>query len=1141
MKKFCGLATILLFVLVLASVPVSAQTGTITGSVTDSSHAGAGDVKVTARETQTNAVKSVQTNDSGNYRFPELVPGHYDVTFEKSGFKSIKFSEVVLTIGQSLTLDAGLEISAAASTVEVNASTAASVELDNASISSVIDEKRITDLPLVTRDPYQLVLLSPGVVQTNSNGGFSVHGQRDRNNNFLLDGADNNDTDVPGNASGLTTLNPDSTQEFRVITSNYLPEFGRNTGAVIDILTKSGTNQIHGSAYWFGRYNATAARDFFNPGIDQNGDAEPQDPFVRNIFGGSAGGRLIKDKTFWFANYEGSRFITTLTNTTAVPTDAFKSGVFTFNGTPVDLSDPNQNVTGQAFGQAEPLPFDPTIQSILALYPTANAGATAIDDVRGLYHFGSSSRTRGDNVTGKIDHNFSANERLSVRYTYNRSTDPNESHSDFLPGLDTVQLYARTQSLAINLDSTLSASLLNEVHLGANRTNLQFNCGGFSTFDNFSTSDPEGRGTDYSLPGLNTFGCGTLGDSDGQARFTGTYGMSDALTIIHGNHNIKVGASHNRVYSNSFDNFFSRPADSFNVFTTFQVPALNLIPGQPCNYGDQFGNAVQQQAFVADCGSNTLQNMVWMLSGVVDSQSQSQFFDKNADRSANDLRGFRQREVRVFFQDTWKIKPNLTLSYGLAWQYYGVPFEVNNNLANLFQDPSGAGPFTFTIVGPGEKQNLYNNYYRNYEPRIGIAWDPSKTGKTSIRAGFGTFHDRVFGNLVGNARGVPPFQQDYQSFVGDVLPNVGVPPTQVSSPTVSDGAFIDPVIFDQNFRTPATQAWNLGVQHQLSGNLTLEINYVGSHSDHLFRDVDGNPPQPGLVAANIADGADPSELTGNNLYIGGPGLQSVNNTAFLHTATQKSIANASYNGLEVKVSQRVWHGLSVQGAYTFSHAIDDSSDPIVPGFGNRSLPRNSFNLAAERGNSDFDARHHGNISYLYELPFGRGRSHLSNGILGRALEGWQISGITSISTGFPYDIFGSGNDNQHTGLSDRATVIGDTTLPSGHDKTQTGRNIDGFSEGTIDVASNLGRNHFYGPGFINFDAVLQKTTAITEHLKLVFRTESYNLFNHPNFNQPDNAIADTGVGGFGYSTSQSGQPDGTTGARQLQFALKLVF
>ncbi len=1120
LRLFVGV--FLLVVLFAIPSALQAQTASVAGTLTDATGAGVPEAKVTARNTNTNSARSTQTGDTGWYRITNLLPGLYEVVFEKQGFQILRYSNINLTVDQILTLDAKIEVSPVSQTVEVNGQMVAPVELDNAQISNVVDQRRITDLPLIVRDPYQLILLSPGVVQSNSGlGGFSVNGQRERQNNFLLDGVDNNDTEVPGIPGGITSLNPDSTQEFRVITNNFLPEFGRNTGAVIDVVTKSGSNGLHGDVYWFGRYAALGARDFFNhdPGT-------PKAPYVRNDFGASAGGPFIKNRTFWFANYEGQRFVTALINTSVVSTAAFKTGKFTFNGTLVDISSPSspQNATG--------LPLDPTIQKILALYPSPNAGS--VDDVRGLFHFNSSSRQQSDNGTVRIDHRFSDKHSLFGRYVINRFEDPNPFHTDFLPGLDSISTFQRTQNLSLTLTSTFTPNLINELRVGGNRTNLQFNCNGISTFDSLGPLDPFGRGRDYTLSGLNTFGCGSLGDSNGQARFTGTYTVSDTFTWVRGKHSWKVGGEGRDVYANSFTNFFIRTNLDFDVFSIFGAPSINLDPANPCNPSDPNPNN-----FAPRCGSTTLQNMGWLLTGVVGSTFQAQFFDKARVRQGDNVRGFRQREARFFGQDVWKVTPHLTLNYGLVWQFFGVPFEVNDNLSTLFADPSGPAPFTFTVLHRGSGQKLYHDSLNDWEPRIGVAWDPFKKGKTSVRAGFGMFHDRTFGNLFTNARGNPPFEQDFQDFPGDILPNVGIPPQQVSSLVVNNGAFIEPVIFDQKFQNPQTYAWNLGIQQDFFQSLAVEVNYVGNHSIHLFRQVDGNPPQPALVAARLAAGVPASALQFSSLYFGR--TQSVVNNAFFHVFTQKSTANSSYNGLQVKVTKRMSHGLEIQGAYTWSHAIDDASDPLVPGAANRSFPRNSFDLRAERGNSDFDVRHRAVINYIYEFPVGRGKGHLKNGFLGAIFEGWQLSGITTFSSGLPFDIFGN-RDNQHTGLSDRPDEIGNPfgPLPAGTDaRTHTGPVVTAFARAPFGRKGNVGRNIFTAPGINNFDMVLQKTTTLTDRLKLDLRSEFYNVFNRVQFFLPGTSIASPGT--FGVSFLQVGRSDGTSGARQVQFALKLKF
>ena len=361
---------------------------------------------------------------------------------------------------------------------------------------------------MILRDPYQLILLSPGAIQGNSIlQGLSVNGSRERNNNFLLDGTDNNDSDIPGLTlpqPGLTSLNPDSVQEFRVITSNFLPEFGRNTGAVIDVVSKRGTNDFHTDVYWFGRFDALGARDYFNHETDAAGQVVPKDSYSRNTFGISAGGPLLHNKTFWFANYDGDRFSTTLTNTSFVPSHDFKTGSFTFAGTggnqvPIDVSTPAS--PNNIYGLAQ----DPTIQKILSLYPDPNG--PPVDGARGLLFYPSASQSTSDNVSVRVDHNFSQKEILAVRYTFNRYVDPNFDHTDFLPGLGGTGTSQRRQNATLQLTSVIDPRLINNLRIGANRINFPLTCEGLSVLNSLGLEDSYGRGFDAPLPGVAGFGC----------------------------------------------------------------------------------------------------------------------------------------------------------------------------------------------------------------------------------------------------------------------------------------------------------------------------------------------------------------------------------------------------------------------------------------------------------------------------------------------------------------------------------------------------------------------------------------------------------------------------------------------------------
>jgi hypothetical protein len=584
-----------------------------------------------------------------------------------------------------------------------------------------------------------------------------------------------------------------------------------------------------------------------------------------------------------------------------------------------------------------------------------------------------------------------------------------------------------------------------------------------------------------------------------------------------------------------------------------------------------------------------IEDMVGGLLGLVNSQTQTQFFNRAGTQLVNDNLGFRQRELGIFVQDGWKVRPNLSLTYGLRWEYYGVPFEQNNNLSNLFQDPSGPAPaldptlpecggnspcngFTFTPVGPGTGYQLYNDYYRNFEPRVGFAWDPFHDGRTSVRGGIGVFSDRVYGNLVSDARGNPPFQPSFSSFTtafqgtnaSAQLQNQAVVPTLTPSPVVLDGSLIFPDLFDHNMKPPRVVSWNFGIQRQLSRDLTVEANYVGNHGTRILRVIDGNPPQPSLVNqlleycsnSNNAFGCNVSTLQFGNLYYGGNfgmlPFNAVNNSAFFDTFTDQTTGSSLYHGLQVQASERNFHGLQLAVAYTWSHAIDDSSDPLAPTRGNGNFPVNSYDLSRERGNSGFDTRQRASVNFVYQPAIGRGRANLSQGLVGRALEGWEISGMAAFQTGLPYDIFGF-LDTLHTNFADRATIVNPALLrvvPStgqvlpGGGGVFTGFNAAAFNpeDGSIPIpwgipSSSL-RNSFYGPGVDNWNINLAKTTRLTERISFQLRCEFYNLFNRVQFAKPDNLLAHST---FGYSTSQVGQNDGTTGARQIQIGAKVNF
>jgi len=1150
--------------LALAATFALAQTGSIQGTVTDSAGAVVQGAEVTVKNLGSNAERSVTTSGTGAYSIVSLPPGNYDVTVKMASFKVYHVSNLPLTVGQMLGLNVELAPGAVTEEIQVRADQIPDIDLESSQVSNLVDQRSIKDLPLMTRNPYELVLLSPGTSQTNTSlGGYSVNGSRERNNNFLLDGVDNNDTSVPGVVGGVLSANPDSTQEFRVITNNFNAEYGRNTGAIIDVVTKSGTNSFHGGAYEFGRWNGFGgARDWFN-----RTGAGPQNPYVRNQFGYTIGGPIIKNKTFFFFNHELQRFRTTLTNAATVPTAAFKTGVFTYLGDPVDLTQTGaNNGTGALFGPPGNAPADPTMQKVFALYP--NPTVDNGDGLTGTLFFPSASAQNSYQTVAKIDHHFNDHHTISLRYGYDDFVDPNPFHLDRLPGnVLGVDEKAINQGLSANLASTLTSNLINSFIFGWNKIYANFGCTGTSGLDAAIPGvDRFGNGWDFNLFNPSPFtdlGCLAL-VSNGQWRKTGTTSYTDTLSWSHGSHTFKFGGDFRNVGEQGPNSFFSRR----------QVD----VSGLQVNFGS---GATVVQGVPSD--DRTLETAAQAYYGIVDQDFQGEFFNKAQVRQGTDNKRFRQHEYDWFGQDTWKVRRNLTLTLGLRYQLDGVPYEEGANFSNSLGDPTAA-PITMTVVGPGTGHQLYASDYSNVEPRVGFSWDPKGDGKMAVRAAFGVFHDRVFGNLFGNARGNPPFEQDYSKFPADTINGfyggafngpfvLPAPPDTTPSPIIPDGSLLAPVLFDPHFRNAASNSWNFGIQRELPGNNVLDLAYVGSEGHHIYRQLDPNSPDPTRVKQlldfcvptnplnnGFAQGqCSADDVTFSLLYFGADfgflPFNAVAHNALFQPFFQASTGNSVYNSLQVKFTHRLSHGLQVQGAYTWAHAIDDSNDALVPAAGNRTFPRNSRALSEERGNSDNDIRQVAVINYIWELPFGKGKGFLNSGFAGRVFEGWQLSGISTVQTGHPFDVFSS-TDMERTGLSGRADLVGDPYAPGANTPQNSGGNKVWFTNpaafsGRTDAGGgplfsgpgSSGRNHFYGPGLVSFDLAFSKRIKFTEKVNAELRVEGYNVFNHPHFTNPGNDGASNRItaANFGLIDSTAVRPDSTTSARQMQVALKLNF
>jgi hypothetical protein len=1153
-------------------------TGAITGTVHDPNGAVVSGASVEVTNNSTGEKRTATTNDQGDFTVPNLPVGSYTLTVNATGFATGTARDVKVSVSFTTDTDVALSLAGAAETITVVGNdTQTTVNTTDQALSTLITNQKILDLPLLSRDPNSLILLAPGITTSDSRlGGFVVNGQRERNNNFQVDGVDNNDTEVPGGRFGVATPTIDATQEFRVLTSSYGAEFGRNTGAVINVVTKGGTNEFHGNAYIYYRSDAFSARDFF----DVSGQP---DPLQRRQWGGSFGGPIKKDKIFFFVNYERDLFDLGQQNVRIVPSALARTGILPTGSGLFGTLDIRQNgannisgpildfVFGAPDGTFSNLGLNPAITDLLnRVYPLGNSPADSpLPGVFDAFRFASVLRFNdAHQVTTRADAKLNDKHNLAGSLTWNKGN--GDIFGESFPGRDDGgNAPFKSWNVGLNLTSVLSPSRINELRVGVNRIEVLFNLpgtngeptGAFGEVLNAFAANgvpqatqvfggENGRLIDLlntgGITALNTFGI------DSQFRFTGTTTVGDSFTWIRGNQTWKFGGEARWVYSNGANNFFRKEFLDFGISASFGLPILV----------DNSGN------FINPGGIGTsLNDYAAFLYGLAVQQQQSQYYNKSGVRVDADYIGIRQRELDLFVQNTWKVRPNLTLNLGLRWEYKGVPFEVNGQLSNLIgQDPSGATPaggFVFQTVGkhsenPG--QPLYSEDYNNFAPRVGFNYSPNFTsgwisrltggpGNMSIRGGFGIYYDRVFGNLVRNSSTNPPFQNGFLNFPFDTIQNVARPVTIDPITNVEDGAELLVNLFPlpgnnmflQGFSTPYTQTWNFGLQRQFGEGFLVEADYVASHGVSLLRALDA---QAGSVLRRNAilglnNPINPTNPRQN--YLNG-----VLNTAF---ASQSAIINvpmghSTYNGMQLRATKRFADSFigsgQFQAAYTWSHSIDNAPDPLDAGLGNRSLPRDSSGfgggIGAERGNSDFDTRHRFVANFLYDLPF-----KADNRYLNQVVSGWTLTGIVTLQSGTPFSVFSS-RDSVGTGLSQRASFaapgqgLPPNTTETTQTRTQVGPSRALFRQPVAGEIGNVQRNSFYGDGFQNTDFSVIKRFRFGENKAFRIQADFFNLFNNVNLLNPSNALGTNSIGSLNF-----GQASAATDPRRIQFAARFDF
>jgi hypothetical protein len=1036
-------------------VPAWAQvdSGIIAGTVRDSSGASIPKATVNITETQTNNRFTVQTDSQGDYVSPPLKVGTYAISVAASGFKAYTQSGIVINVQDRLRVDPRMEVGRQTEQITVTAEVAP-VQTDTSSLGQVITAEQAEALPLNGRNYINLASLTAGVISTpdtatngNTAGAFSANGTRGDLNNYMLDGIDNNN-----NSGGDAQLgvNVDAIAEFKIQTSSYDAEFGRSGGAALNVVIKSGTNQFHGSVFEFFQNSYLNAENFF---ATQTLSSKYNQPGV------TFGGPILKNKLFFFGDYQLTDSRTPAVDFSSVPTAAEVSGNFSAPGLPT-IYDPN--TYNAATGARLPFPNN-TIpaseissvgQAFAQLYPAAN-----LPGARNNYITEPTSQARTDQGDGRMDYRISDADQVFARYTMSGSTGFGAPR---LPGLACGCGY----NSQYNFNSTKGASV-GETHIFTPNTLNEFRIG-FNWNHSFQGIPPGGFAAppaNLAIPGIQNNpsfeGLASINpdgfSSLGPATFTPTGDSSqerqirDTLNLVRGRHTIRIGGEFRWTQEN-----------------LFQINA-------PRGYME-FTGQYTQNPLTGDGGSSIADLLVGIpLTSFIDSQV---YF------------GNRQHVPSLFIQDDYKVTSKLTLNLGLRYEYYSPPVDVHNHLAN-FDYATGQ----LLVAGQnGNSDALTSAQKTNFAPRVGLAYSAFKS--TVIRGAYGIFYSGQevrTGDPLQLAYNLPFYYQP--TFVGD-----GVTPqlTLASGfPSLNPSQAINPGVtsVDTNTKTPYYQEWNMTLETLLPSHITAEVAYVGSKGVHLQSLTDQNQdmvPGPGDVQARR-----PYPLYG--------GFASI-----------QMRGNSNFNSLQLKVEKRLSHGLTFLSAFTFSHAEDDT----VPICCNTPWPDDSYNLKLLKGLADYQQKFRWVTSFDYELPVGKGQAFLNqNRALDLLFGGWHATGILTATSGFPFtpqqEVDSSNTGTQGFVNPDR---IGNGNLPSGQRSIYQWFNVGAFQDAQNYTFGNSGYNILIGPGLWNLDLGIRKVFSVTERQKMEVRGEFYNALNHPNFALP-NADIDAGPGASGTITS----------------------
>jgi len=1065
LKSILSIAFILTLIL-LSSSSALAQThrGSVRGTVYDLNGAVIAGAEIRLINLDTSETRNTVTTDEGQYLISSLPAGMYRVEMEKSGFNPHR-ERIELFVNQDRRVEATLQVRSEEKTVEVDSTFAASATKDSASLGTVIENRQVEGLPLDGRNFFELALLVPGAVpaaqgsagSVRGDFAFSVNGAREDSNNFLLDGVYNVDPKL--NTFGVRPP-VDAIREFENLTSTYDASFGRSAGAQVNVVLKSGSNDFHGSIFEFHRNGALDARNFFAPAN------EPAPKYIRNQFGFSLGGPIRHDKTFFFADYEGTRSREGITRITNVPTLAERSGDFSQSLFGV----PTNPFTGQPFanGRIPDFFMNSVGRRVAALYPVPNRSTPFANFVSSP-----TQRDRNDHFDVRVDHLLNARSTWAFRYSFgDRDLFEPFAGAGFslVPGYGN-DVTRRSQNTMLSETHVFSPALVNDLRFAFNRVASAVSQEGQGTSISRSVGLPElsPNPRDFGLSFISVTGFSPLGHegNNPQNSVTNTFQILDTATYSRGRHLMKFGGDIRIVQQNAFRDVQSRGLIQFSPFGQITGNALgDMLLGFP------------------------------MLTGGA---------------RVNNAQHLRSNSYNFFFNDSFRVRRNLTLLGGLRYEYNTPPVDAFDR-ANIYD------PVTRTLIPVGTGGVPRGGFHpdrNNFAPRVGFAWTIGDEGNTVVRGGYGVYYDQS-PLAPGEALYFNSPYFDFNLFFS--LPGL---PLTLDNPFPAFFPFPLPdsaLAIQRDLRTAYMQHWSVNVQQQLGRSRVLEVAYVASKGTKLLSARDINQPQPSVLPRGLP-------------FVPRP-------NPFFDDITQiESRASSRYDSLQVRFQQRLDFGLAVLGSYTWSKSTDDASN-FFSSAGDPNFPQDSNNLAAERGRSNFDVRHRLSLSYAYDLPFGKGKRYFADdGWVSTLLSGWQTFGIVTMQTGRPFTVALLGEiDNSGTGraalgfgANDRPNLVGNPNLAGG--TPERWFNTGAFVFPAPGTFGNAGRNILEGPGFQNVNASLVKNTALTERLNLQLRAEAFNLFNHPNFNLPDNFLGSPTFGRI----SSARDP------RHLQFGVKLLF